>query len=290
MKRTKSQFFSCLWSVGLFVLSAESLVAEGCASDFEEIPKAKASLEVELVEDEIFREFDSITRFVGDRSKKNFDEAVVEVELFLEENLGEDLFGGELTQLKTFSKISQGFYEKQGVDSVDLYPIKKIVLMLRPYEVEIGDEFLDLQGFYREILLRKGKLLENAVEDFLVEARSVFYTSNNFDRPYLLPDQANWVLRLAKEYDIGGNEFQGYLDRAVFWKKKQKKRELLSGSGASDGYSSSITSSSDEALPPKRKWGNKGFHSHTGKPKYKSGKKMCGLALYHGEAFWQSFL
>ena len=273
MKRMKSQFCSCLWSIGLFVLSAESLVTEGRASDFEEIPKAKASLKVELVEDEIFREFESITRFVGDRSKENFGEALEEVELFLEENSDEELFGGELTQLKTFSKISQGFYEKQGVDSVDLHSIKKIVLMLRPYEIEIGDEFLDLQELYREVLLQRGMFLENAVEDFLVEIRSVFYFSDGSDRPYLLPDQANWVLRLAKEYAIGGNEFQGYLDRAVFWKKKQKKRELLSSSGASDGHSSSITSSSDVALPPKRKWGNKGFHSHVGKPKYKSGKK-----------------
>lgn len=281
MKRIKWQFWSCLWSVALFILTIGGLVVQAKASDFETIAKAKTLLKVELVGENFFKEFKCVTQFVGKRTKENFKAAIEEVKLFLEKNLDEELRGGELTQIKTFSMLAQRFYERQGKEDLDLHSMKKIVLMLRPYEVEITSHFLDLQELYREVLFQRGGFFETVEEDFLTETRSVFYFSDGLDRPYLVPNQVNWVLRLSKKYAIVGEEFKGYLDRAVLWEQKQKKRESLSSTNSLCGETLSIDSHSDQEPAPKRKWGNKRFHSHVGfsshysiyKQKYGSGKK-----------------
>ncbi|HBN23321.1 MAG TPA: hypothetical protein DD412_08815 [Holosporales bacterium] len=270
MGRTKLQFWLYFWSIGFFILTVRCLVTEGNTSELEAIPKATASLKVDPVDVGVLGELECVTRFVGSRTKENLEGAIEEVKRFLEENLGEELSGSEMTQLQTFAMISQSFYEKQAKIGVDLHSVKKLVIMLRPYEIGIGESFLNLQELYREVLLQREGFFESAAEDFLVEARAVFYFFDDSHRPYLVAGQANWVLRLKKKYDIEGDEFQGYLERALNWKKRQPKRALSSSKESSNGDSSSVSTSSDKELAPKRKWGNKGFHSHVGMSSHRS--------------------
>ncbi len=216
------------------------------------------------------REFLGVTRLVEDRTQENLERAVEEVGVFIEENWDGDLQSGEVTQFNTLALVSQAminrdFYGKK--EGIDLRFLRKLVLLLRPYEAQMDKTFLGLQGLYREILLQKGLFFENAEADFLVEARAVFYFLDDRHRPYLQADQAEWILRLATEYTIEGDEFQGYLERALTWKKKQKKRELhFNGLNL-------MTGQTEPVLIPKRKWGNKGFHSHAGNPNYKGAQK-----------------
>jgi len=278
MKRTKLQFWSFLWSIGFFVPSVwgtnleESLRGES-VSFFKIIPRTQALRVIPPVEPEAYREvreFLELTRLVNERTQENLERAVEEIGVFIEENWDEDLQSGEVTQFNTLALVSQAminrdFYGKK--EDVDLKFVRKLVLLLRPYEAQMNKTFLDLQGLYREILLQRGLFFENAEADFLVEARAVFYFLDDRHRPYLQADQAEWILRLATEHTIEGDEFQGYLERALTWKKKQKKRELdFNGLNL-------MTSQTESGLIPKRKWGNKGFHSQAGKPKHKGAQK-----------------
>jgi len=244
------------------------VAVEGKASEFEVVPEVKVSIKIDPVEGEGCHEFLAVTHLVGDRTAENFGKAIDEVGSFLAEDLERVLRGGEMTQLRTLSFLAQSFYEKQDKDDVDIPCLKNLVLLLRPYESKLDGNFFSLQGFYREVLHQRGVDLEGVGGDFLVEARSVFYFFNGAHRSYLEASQANWILRLAKKYVIEGEEFQGYLERAEIWKRKQKKRSVSCGDD-----SSKTASLNKGKVAPKRKSGNKGFHSHAGKPKYGGGKK-----------------
>lgn len=232
MGKNSLQFWSVLWGVSLFLFGVNA----------------------EVIEEEEGEDIPSITKFVQERTKENLKAAIDGTSLFLAQTKGEKIAELVITQFNTLSMTAGKFYGQHHMQSepAQVTPIGELVVLLRPYERQLAKGFLSLQKMYRESLLEHRFLFESVM---LVEVKSIFYFFDGEHRPYLIEDQAKWLLSFIEEWNLEGGAFEPYVRRINTWKAKQDKQK----------DKKDVSPSPCEDSPPKRKWGNKGFHSYEGK-------------------------